>query len=96
MDDVAVPDELLSKRSRRGNKLSIAIGSNTSPRRVEHNYDDQSVINFKVYGANGGKIVETTRYDEKKDHESIRRYVIDENADLGESLSKIVTMEYLR
>jgi hypothetical protein len=82
------------KRSRRGNKHSIGI--NPTPRRVEHNYDDQSVINFKVYGANGGKIVETSRYDEKKDNESIRRYVIDENADLGESLSKIVTMEYLR
>jgi hypothetical protein len=94
LDDMVVPDELLSKRSRRSNKHSIGI--NSTPRRVEHNYDDESVINFKVYGANGGKIVETSRYDDKKDTESIRRYVIDENADLGESLSKIVTMEYLR
>lgn len=67
-----------------------------SNRRVEHNYDDETVITFKVYGANGGKIVETSRYDEKKDNEGIRRYVIDENADLAESLGKIVTMEYLR
>jgi hypothetical protein len=67
-----------------------------SNRRVEHNYDDETVITFKVYGANGGKIVETSRYDDKKDNESIRRYVIDENADLAESLGKIVTMEYLR
>ena len=68
----------------------------SSNRRVEHNYDDETVITFKVYGANGGKIVETSRYDDKKDNESIRRYVIDENADLAESLGKIVTMEYLR
>jgi hypothetical protein len=67
-----------------------------SNRRVEHNYDDESVITFKVYGANGGKIVETVRYDDKKDTEGIRRYVIGEDSDLAESLSKIVTMEYLR
>ena len=81
---------------RRGrNKTSMAqLGK--SIRRVEHNYDDESVITFKVYGANGGKIVETSRYDDKKDTENIRRYVIDENADLTESLSKIVTMEYMR
>lgn len=72
------------------------LGAVVSSRRVEHNYDDETVITFKVYGANGGKIVETSRYDEKKDNEGIRRYVIDENADLAESLGKIVTMEYLR
>ena len=65
-------------------------------RRVEHNYDDRSVITFKVFGANGGMIVETNRYDEKKDTEGINRYVISDDADLAESLSKIVTMEYLR
>lgn len=85
-------EEATPKRGRRGsNKLS-----GTSTRRVEHNYDDESVITFKVYGANGGKIVETSRYDDKKDSEGIRRYVIGEDADLTESLSKIVTMEYMR
>lgn len=67
-----------------------------STRRVDHNYDDASVINFKVIGANGGMIVETSRYDEKRDNEIIRRYVIDENSDIAESLGKIVTVEYLR
>ena len=81
------------KRGRRSKGLT-PISSGT--RRVEHNYDDDSVITFKIYGANGGKIVETSRYDEQKDNESIRRYVIDENADMAESLSKIVTMEYMR
>ena len=79
-------------RRGRGKKLS-AVPSNT---RVEHNYDDESVITFKVYGANGGMIVETARYDEKRDNEAIRRYVIGEDAELADSLSKIVSMEYLR
>lgn len=81
------------KRSRRGRGQLTPV---SSTRRVEHNYDDESVITFKVYGANGGRIVETSRYDEKRDTEGIRRYVISDEADLAESLSKIVTMEYLR
>ena len=79
------------KRSRLSR--GTAISSN---RRVEHNYDDESVITFKVIGANGGMIVETVRYDDKKDGESIRRYVIDENSDVADSLAKIVTVEYMR
>jgi hypothetical protein len=64
--------------------------------RVTHNYDDDGVITFKVYGANGGKIVEAARYDDKHDQERIKLYIIEENADFTESLSRIVTMEYLR
>jgi len=78
------------KRSRNG-KTGVA-----SIRRVEHNYDDKSVISFKVFGANGGMIVETNRYDDKRDTEAIGRYVISDNDDLVESLGKIVTLEYLR
>lgn len=81
------------KRGRRGRGQLTAVSSS---RRVEHNYDDESVITFKVYGANGGRIVETSRYDEKRDTEGIRRYVISDDADLAESLSKIVTVEYMR
>ena len=86
---------MLDENPRRGR------GSGLSPiskgtRRVEHNYDDRSVITFKVFGANGGMIVETNRYDEKRDTEAIGRYVISDDADLVESLGKIVSMEYLR
>ncbi len=85
---------MLSEGPRRGHgKRLNAVPGNT---RVEHNYDDESVITFKVYGANGGMIVETARYDDKRDHEAIRRYVISEDADLADSLGKIVSMEYLR
>ena len=90
-EDNMLIEEVEPRRSRRGRGLTAV----SSTRRVEHNYDDESVITFKVYGANGGKIVETARYDDKRDNEFIRRYVIDENADLAESLAKIVTLEYL-
>ena len=87
-------DIILDDGPRRGRgRLSPVSSSN---RRVEHNYSDRSVITFKVFGANGGMIVETNRYDEKMDTEAIGRYVISDDADLAESLGKIVSMEYLR
>lgn len=64
--------------------------------RVGRHYEDTNVIHFTVYGANGGKIVETTRYDDRKGSEQVQRYVIGEEVDFSDSLSKIVTMEYLR
>lgn len=83
-------------RQGRGKLRGTPSGPVSSTRRVEHNYDDETVITFKVYGANGGKIIEAARYDEKRDTEGIRRYVISEDADLADSLAKIVTVEYMR
>ena len=85
--------EEATPKSRRGRGGRLGVVSN---RRVEHNYDDESVITFKVYGANGGKIIEAARYDEKRDTEGIRRYVISEDVNLADSLAKIVTIEYMR
>ena len=51
---------------------------------------------LQVYGASGGTIVETTKYDQKKDENRYSLYVVTEDKDLGEELSKIITMEQLR
>ena len=51
---------------------------------------------LNIYGASGGTIVETTKYDQKKDENRHSLYVVTEDKDLGEELSKIITMEQLR
>jgi hypothetical protein len=51
---------------------------------------------LQVYGASGGTIVETTKYDQKKDENRHSLYVITDDKDLGEELAKIITMEQLR
>ena len=90
-------DDVSSSRTNWGRKGNNTLGSDRSNGpSVQANYDDRSVISFKVYGANGGMIVETMRYDDKRDSECISRYVIDEAADVSESLSKIITMEYMK
>jgi hypothetical protein len=78
--------------SNRLNRASRPKRSN----QVETNYDEHGTISFKVYSANGGKIVEAKRYEDKYDNERIKLYIIEENADFAESLSRIVTMEYLQ
>jgi hypothetical protein len=49
-----------------------------------------------VYKANGGVVVETKRYDMRKDEDRNSLYVITEDKDLGEEIGKIITMENLR
>ena len=51
---------------------------------------------LQVYGASGGTIVETTKYDQKKDENRHSLHVVTEEKDLGEELAKIITMEQLR
>ena len=51
---------------------------------------------LNVYGASGGTIVETTKYDRKSDEHRHSLHVVTEDKDLGEELAKIITMEQLR
>jgi hypothetical protein len=64
---------------------------------------DDSVPNFSshgfrlnVYGASGGTIIETSKYDRKSDENRHSLHVVTEDKDLGTELSKIITMEQLR
>jgi hypothetical protein len=51
---------------------------------------------LNVYNASGGTIVETTKYDRKSDENRHSLHVVTADKDLGEELSKIITMESLR
>ena len=68
----------------------------SSNKRVASTHDDTTVIHFTIYGATGGKIIEAMRYDDKNDRERVHRYVVNDDDDLSNSLSKIVMMENLR
>lgn len=57
---------------------------------------DSQSFRLKVYGASGGTIVETTKYDRKSDENRHSLHVVTEDKDLGAELSKIITMEQLR
>jgi hypothetical protein len=58
--------------------------------------DTERCLHFKVWFANGGKVVQTNRYDRVKDRNQTSMYVITEDQDFGHEINKIVTMESLR
>ena len=51
---------------------------------------------LNIFSASGGTIVETTKYDHKSDENRHSLHVVTADKDLGEELSKIITMEQLR
>jgi len=57
---------------------------------------DEPVLNFKVYSAVGGKVVEFRRYDRKSDRNDSTTYIITNDQDFGDRISKIATMEKLK
>jgi hypothetical protein len=64
---------------------------------VERSIDQPDrAIQFTVYVANGGRVVETRRYDKKTDRHTNGLYVINNDTDFGKEIDKIITMEALR
>jgi hypothetical protein len=57
---------------------------------------NQSSMNFRLYPATGGHIVEYSYYDEKLDRNTQALHLIPSDQDLGDALSKIMTLEALK
>ena len=53
-------------------------------------------MNFTVYRANGGMMVEYNRYDDRKDQHHCELHIVHPDEDLGAALGKIVTFESLK
>jgi len=62
---------------------------------IDHSLNSEP-LRLNVYRANGGTIVETNSYDRKTDRNSSQLHIITHDVDLGQGLSKIITMESLR
>jgi hypothetical protein len=53
-------------------------------------------IQFKMYKASGGWAVEFRRYDHRNDRVDTSLYVVNDEEELGNHISKIITMEALK
>jgi len=76
-----------SIRAEKGRTLSV---------RESDDPDNEKSLQFRVWFANGGKVVQTNRYDRHKDRNFTSMYVITEEQDFGREIDKIVTMDSLR
>ena len=57
---------------------------------------DTNGMNFTVYRANGGHVIETRVYDRQKDRNNTGLHIITDDKDLGEEIGRIITFEHLR
>lgn len=65
--------------------------------RTQSDYNDTGVFNLRVYGAIGGHIIESTKYNIATDNERTNRYIVaSDTVDLGTEIGKIITMESMR
>ena len=74
-------------------RLSKSLAISAGPASIDQ---PERALHFTVYVANGGRVVETRRYDKKTDRNTNGLYVINNDADFGKEIDKIITMEALR
>ena len=74
-------------------KLSTGISTNGDRLSIGSN---RHRMNFTVYRANGGVLVEVNRYDERRDQHHCELHIVHPDENLGEALGKIVTFESLK
>lgn len=53
-------------------------------------------LQFKIYNAIGGKVVEFSRYDRKSDRTFHDIYIISKDEDFGNKIAKIAMLEVLK
>lgn len=53
-------------------------------------------LNFKIYRASGGYILEFSSYDHKRDESIHNLHIINEEQDVDKAIAQIITVELLR
>jgi hypothetical protein len=83
-----IGDDIISAKQLRSIS-SISVG----PAQIDQ---PERAVQFTVYSASGGRIIETRKYDKKTDRSSNGLYIITNDQDFGREIDKIITMEALK
>jgi len=74
-----------------------AVKGIPSPVSVDHSrIEDDPVLNFRIYDAQNGKILEFSKYDRKNDRCNRSIYIIEKDKDITEYVGKCLSLELLR
>jgi hypothetical protein len=77
------------------NNHAIGIDASSFPQTSNNDLHTSPKLNFKIFTANGGFIVEFYKYDYKKDETASQLYVIPSSEELTESITMICQREFL-
>jgi len=89
-------DKWIAKKIAARYEEAIEIRKDSSIQRSDPRLIDARGMNFTVHRANGGFIIETRKYDIKRDQTDNGLHIITDDKDLGEEIGKIITYETLR
>ena len=84
------PNRMLKLFSRYKNKDEDAFSLRESGIR------SNPTLNFKIFAASGGYVLEFYRYDSHNDESYIKMYVISDTEELSESIALICQQEFLQ
>jgi hypothetical protein len=59
-------------------------------------FEDNQPLRITIFRADGGLVVQTNHYDQKNDRNITNLHIINSSDNLGDCLSKIITVEMLR
>lgn len=76
-------------------KASSGLDRSMQPVR-EDDFGNAKNINLNVYYATGGLVIKSYKYDHKTDRSHNSLYIIREEQDLANELSRIITVESLK
>jgi len=72
---------------------SVSLYSNSVTRMSIKDFNNG--INFTVFSAIGGKVIQLSSYDPVKDQHKSKLYIVTDEEDLGEEIAQIITIECL-
>ena len=62
----------------------------------ENRPDEDPILTFRIYSAANGQVLEFRRWDRKNDRNIGTTYIIEKDKDIGEYVSKCLSLELLR
>lgn len=63
---------------------------------VQNRPDEEPILNFRIYSATNGQILEFRRYDRKNDRNHTTVYIVEKDREIGEYVSKCLSLEMLK
>lgn len=85
----------LGRKINESQNMEAKIGRPEPIAERDNFHNPRKSLNFFVYYANGGMIVEIRTFDKKREEWDNQLYIVTEDQDLSEFLSRIITVQML-
>ena len=77
-------------------KKNSVEGIAINPRDFDSRPEDDPILTFRIYSATNGQIIDFRCWDKKADRNYNSTYIVEKDKDLGEYVSKCLSLEMLK